>query len=270
MKKLAASLLLLVVIFSCTKEETPQVAPVLPPAETMAIDFSKFGLTEKSVAMLRSNLFYAAKTVGVWNVIMGTTFAVPVAAFKKAIDHEPVNTGNSTWQWQYTVEGFTSQYTARLTGKLEASQIKWEMHISKEGVDSFDEFLWFEGTSNPDGKSGQWVLYHSAAYPEKTVQVDWKKEDVEVGEIKYSYVREKNNQGENEAFKGSTLTYGLQDAHFDVYVNVHACDIQTQQFADTNIEWNRTGFAGRVKSEKYFTDTNWHCWDSQGYDAECE
>ncbi len=270
MKKLTASLLLLLVIISCTKEENPQVAPVLPPAETMAIDFSKFGMVEKSAAMLRSNWLLAAKTVGVWNVIIGTTFAVPVAAFKKAIDHEPESTGNSTWQWQYTVDGFTSQYTARLTGKLEAAQVKWEMYISKEGVDSFDEFLWFEGTSNLDGKNGQWVLYHSAAYPEKTVQIDWKKEDVEVGEIKYTYVRELNNQGENDSLNGSTLTYGLQDSYFDIYVNLHTYDIQAQSFADTNIEWNRTEYSGRVKSEKYFADTIWHCWDSQGYNVVCE
>ena len=77
-----------------------------------------------------------------------------------------------------------------LLGTLEADQVKWEMYITKTGIEPFDEFLWFEGTSKIDGKSGQWILYHSAAFPEKTVQIDWKKEAEEVGEIKYTYVRE--------------------------------------------------------------------------------
>jgi hypothetical protein len=270
MKKLTVFLILCVVFFSCKKDENLGIAPELPPAETMVIDFSKFGGSEKSAFLLRSNWLYSAKTVGVWNVIIGTTFAVPVAAFKMAVNHEAESLGNSTWQWQYSVDGFTSQYTARLVGKLETAQVKWEMYISKEGVDSFDEFLWFEGTSGIDRKSGQWILYHSAGFPDRTVQVDWKKEDVEVGEIKYTYIREMNDQGLTDSFNGSTLTYGLQDQHFDVYVNVHAFNIQTQSFADTFIEWNRTDFGGHVKAEHFFNDTNWHCWDSQGYDTECE
>lgn len=271
MKKLAFILLLLVIVVSsCKKDETPGNAPVLPPAETMVIDFSKFGTTEKSASLLRSNWLYAATTVGAWNIIIGTTFAVPVAAFKIAINHQPQKIDGSTWQWQYTVDGFTSQYSARLTGKLEATKVIWEMYISKEGIESFEEFLWFEGTSNIDGTSGNWILYHSAGFPEKTVQIDWKKEDAEVGEIKYSYIRELNNQRQSDDFNGSTLTYGLQDEVFDVYVSVHAFDNQIQEFSDTFIEWNRTDYTGRVKAEHYFSDTSWHCWDNQGYDIECE
>lgn len=269
MKNLVVVLLLLIIVVSCEKDEPAGIAPELPPVETMVIDFTKFGGAEKSASLLRSNWLYAAKTVGVWNAIIGTTFAVPVAAFKLAINHQPENTGNLTWQWQYTVEGFTSQYTARLVGKLEPTQVKWEMHVSKEGIDSFEEFLWFEGTSNIDGKSGQWILYHSSAFPEETVQIDWKKEDVEVGEIKYSYIRELNNLRQPDDFNGSTLTYGLQDELFDIYVNVHTFNSQSQAFSDTYIEWNRTSFAGHIKAEQYFNDTSWHCWDSQGYDIEC-
>lgn len=270
MKKLTFFLSLLILIFSCNKEENAGIAPVLPPAETMAIDFSKFSPAEKSAAGNRTHWLYAATTVGVWNLIIGTTFAVPVAAFRAAVNHEPENTGNSTWQWLYTVDGFTSKYTARLIGKLETSKVKWEMYISKEGIDEFEEFLWFEGTSNIDGNSGQWVLYHSADYPEQTVQIDWKKEDAEVGEIKYTYVRELNDQGEDEPFYGSTLTYGRQAGNYDIYVNIHAFDNQLQGFADTFIEWNSTGYYGRIKSEKSFSDAQWHCWDSQGYNTECE
>jgi hypothetical protein len=270
MKKLVIVLLLFSIVVSCEKDDSEGIAPELPPVETMAIDFTKFGSANKSTSQLRSNWLYAAKTVGVWNVIIGTTFAVPVAAFKLAINHQPEKLNNLTWQWQYTVDGFTSQYSARLTGKLETAHVKWEMYVAKEGVDSFEEFLWFEGTSNTDGKSGQWILHHSSAFPEETIQIDWKKEDVVVGEIMYTYIRELNNQRQADEFKGSTLTYGLQDAPFDIYVNVHAFNSQSQTFNDSYIEWNKTSYAGHVKAEHYFNNTSWYCWDTQGYDTDCD
>lgn len=270
MKKSIFIFLAFFVFFSCQKEETSKTAPELPPAETMIVDFSQFGNTEKSAALEKSNWLYSAATVGIWNGIIGITFAVPVAAFKSAFNHHPGQVDDSTWEWQYTVDGFTSQYTARLVGELQSNQVNWEMYITKTGINSFDEFLWFEGTSAADGKSGQWILYHSAAFPEKTVQIDWKKEAEEVGEIKYTYVREQNSQGQNDPFNGSHLTYGLKEGEYNIYVNVHAWEATAQAFRDSYIEWNRTEFYGRVKAEHFFSDTDWHCWDSEGNNTECD
>jgi hypothetical protein len=75
MKKLVIVLLLFSIVVSCEKDDSEGIAPELPPVETMAIDFTKFGSANKSASQLRSNWLYAAKTVGVWNVIIGTTFA---------------------------------------------------------------------------------------------------------------------------------------------------------------------------------------------------
>ncbi len=263
-------LLLFIVISSCKKEDNDGIPPVLPPAETMVIDFNKFTNTEKSAVPQRMNWIYAATNVGIWNVLIGTTFAVPVASFKLAVNNEPVKTGNYTWQWQYEVDGFTSSYTARLTGTLEVDEVRWEMYISKEGIDSFDEFMWFEGISKTDGRSGWWLLYHSPMYQEETVRIDWKKEDVEVGDIKYTYVRELNNTGQPDPFNGSSLHYGLKQGLFDAWVHAHTWDQAKQVFNDTQIEWSRTKFNGWVKSPQFYGDTNWHCWDEQGYDIECD
>src|SRR5690606_38773259 len=117
-------------------------------------DFSHFG-TEKSASQFRLNWIYAASTVGAWNVIIGTTFAIPVSAFKLAINHQPEYIGSSQWQWLYNIDGFTSKYTARLVGTLESSHIRWDMYITREGIEPFDELRWFEGTSALNGMSGQ-------------------------------------------------------------------------------------------------------------------
>ena len=223
----------------------------------------------KSATPAKTNWTFSATSIGIWNLIIGTTFAIPVAAFNSAFGYEPTNVDDLTWQWMYSVDGFTSQYTARLIGKLQPSQVKWEMYITKTGIESFDEFLWFEGTSDLDNNSGQWILYHSSEFPEKTIQIDWKKENDEIGEIKYTYVRELNDERQSDSFNGSTLTYGLQNSEFDAYVNIHAYNLQKGVFTDSFIEWSRTNFNGHVKAEHYFGDTDWHCWDTEGIDIDC-
>lgn len=259
---------------SCKKVDTVQTLDI-PPVETMVIDFGKLVDTNKSAPIAgnslatNTNWLVAASTVGVWNIIIGATFAVPVAAFKASFNHASNKINDNTWEWNYSVDGFASKYSARLVGILQTSQVKWEMYITKTGVDPFDEFLWFEGTSALDGKSGHWYLYHSAEFPEKTVQIDWQKEGAEVGNIKYTYIRELNSERQPDNFNGSYLVYGLQDATYDAYVNVHAYNNQTSDFSDTSIEWSRSDFSGHVKAPSFFDDSEWHCWDSSGNDVVC-
>ncbi len=261
-------LILGILIFSCDKKETLSTAPELPPVETMQVDFGQLGNT-KSAEISKNNWNTSALTIGFWSTIVGTTLAVPVAAFSSAFNHQPTQVDDLTWQWQYNVDGFTSTYTARLVGKLQSNQIKWEMYITKTGINPFDEFLWFEGTSNLDGKSGQWILYQSAEFPNKFLQIDWQKEGENIGQVMYTYVREKDNQNMTDLYNGSTLTYGLQEGELDAYVNIHVYSTQVTDFTDIDIEWNRTNFNGHIKSDFFYSDTNWHCWDSDGNDIDC-
>ena len=71
--------------------------PVLPPQESMIIDFSNFSTQKKSDALVsenkgteNSNWEFAATVAGIWKTLITTTLAVPVAAFNKAIDQDPV------------------------------------------------------------------------------------------------------------------------------------------------------------------------------------
>ena len=274
-KLLLSAILLLLAIAGCKDDENQDQAPVLPPYESMVIDFGELANETKSASIVNSevthvNWTYSAVSVGLWNVIIGTTFAVPVAAFKNAINHTPQRIDDSSWQWTYTVDGFTSQYTARLVGILQSGQVKWEMYVTKTGINAFDEFMWFEGTSQLDGMSGQWILYHSPTFPEEVVQIDWEKSGEEIGQVKYTYVRELNDNREPANFKNSYLIYGLQDETFDAFVTIHAFNEQSASFADSQIEWSRSDYSGRVMAEHFFSDSEWHCWDSSGADTICE
>ncbi|MEW4923205.1 hypothetical protein [Algibacter sp. 2305UL17-15] len=272
-------ILSLIVLASCSTDNEGNdnlVAPNLPPEASMVMDFNTFnGQASKSTENKftlppdKSNWLYSSVVVGVWHTALVTTLAVPVASFQTAFRHKAEYKGNAVWEWKYTVDGFTSQYAARLTGELVGNEVLWKMYITKSGIDAFDEFMWFSGTSKVDGKSGHWMLNHSAAYPENMLRIDWAVEGEEIGNIKYTYVRELNNERETDTFKNSAITYGLQAGDYDAFYDVYVYDNNSKNFVSADMEWHRTNHNGRVKAEYHFGDTDWHCWDNKGENVVC-
>ncbi len=251
----------------------------LPLYETMVIDFSDFtddSNSGKSVALVydnkapNGNWFFSRFVVGVWNSALFTTLAVPVASFKSAFAHSPEELGNNKWQWTYSVDGFTSEYTARLTGQVTGEEVLWEMYITKIGIGAFEEFLWFSGSSAMDGNSGYWLLNESAERPDAMLRIDWERSNDEIGNIRYTWVRELDEQENDDMFKDSYLEYGLQDGDFDAYFNAYAYDSNKQDFSNVRIEWSRETFMGRVRAFDYFENEEWHCWDGNGDDIQCQ
>jgi hypothetical protein len=280
MKKIILSLFFLglgVVFFSgCEKDKDE--APQLPPYESMAIDFSKFSSEDKSANDISTdttaiNYISAGLTIIAWNAILTGTLIVPVATFYQAVNQTPVYLGEKVWQWEFDGTGFANTYHARLTGTIRDNDVKWEMYISKSGIGEHGEFKWFEGTSNLDGNSGQWILYHSFQLQEAVLQIDWEKSGTEIGSVKYTYVRESENNLEAQQLTvGSNLQYGLTDNALNAYYNIDYStrDRSASTNLQVNIEWSTTEYNGRIKAEHYFQDTDWHCWDSEGFDADCE
>ncbi len=278
MKKFLKGLLVIAflsfITTSCEKNEDIKTAPELPPYESMKVDFGKMADNNKSVTEINSNINFlaAGTTVAVWNIMLTGTLLVPVTAFAHSFSVQPTYLGDLKWQWSYDVNGFAATYKARLTGIIRTNDVKWEMYIAKEGVGAHEEFLWFEGTSNLDGNSGKWILYHSYEVQEAVLQIDWQKEADKVGDIKYTYIRESNNGSQGQLAYGSYLNYGLLDATFDAFYTVHSVtrEYHAEGFNDVFIEWSTTAYYGRIKAMHYFHDDLWHCWDANGLDATCE
>lgn len=242
--------------------------PVLPPQESMNIDFTNFISITKSEALItgqkgttNSNWVYAATTAGVWNLIINTTLAVPVAAFKAAVNQVPVYISTKNWQWSYIVTLPSGTYKARLTGLIRTSDVQWKMYITGTSADAFAEFLWFEGTSKLDGTGGQWILYQNATSPVAFLQIDWTKTATAVGYVKYTYVK-------NDSFLNSYIEYGLTSNILNAYYTIHY--FNGVKFSDVNIEWNTTTHNGHVKSPDYLGDSNWYCWDSNKVNTVCQ
>jgi len=281
MKK-AISLFLTVVFVSafwgCEKKKDS--APALPPAETMSIDFSNFATSGKSgdsdrifkdvTVSEKTNWTLASTIAGVWNLILGANLVIPVASFGVAVDQTPVYLDNMKWQWSYNFNVIGATYKARLTGEIRTSDVKWEMYVTKEGVGAFAELLWYSGTSNLDGKSGQWILNYSQAFPEPALQIDWKITGEDVGYIKYTYIRDLKDNRSVDPFKTSSIEYGLTTATLNAFYNIHQNTGVSGVFNDINIEWSTSAHNGHIKANFYYHDVLWHCWNGVGDDISCE
>ena len=267
MKKLLSVALILILAagshIGCKKDKGDP--PSLPPAESMSIDFSNFISSKKSSSDTKgtenSNFEFAATVAGVWNVLLASQLAVPVASFKVAVDQDPTFLSDKTWQWSYTVSVLGASYKARLTGQIGASDVIWKMYVSKEGTGGFAEFIWFEGTSKVDGTGGQWTLKQSAAVQEPFLQIDWTKSGTTIGSVKYTHIKN------NDPFKTSYIEYGMTTSALNAYYTVHY--FNEVKFSDVNIEWNTSTHNGRVKSIDYLGDSEWHCWNANKINDVC-
>jgi hypothetical protein len=281
MKKVSSFVLLVVLLsgifWGCEKKKDEP--PSLPPVATMKIDFSNFNAVTKSAISERevngvlagniSNWGLASSIASVWNLILAVNLVVPVASFDVAVNHTPVYLDNKKWQWSYEFNVIGATYKARLTGEIRTSDIKWEMYISKDGAGAFSELLWYEGTSNLDGKSCQLVLNYNQAFPEPFLQIDWTVSGTGIGDIKYTYIRDKKDDRTTDLFKNSFIQYGLTTNSLNAFYNVHQNSGTADVFNDVFIEWNTTSHNGHIKANYYFQDDLWHCWNEIGSNVTC-
>ncbi len=270
MKKVLSLTLVILLISGCFSgcKKDKGDPPTLPPAESMLIDFSNFVLDAKTAdfgfenkGTENLNFGTAVAIVGTWRTIIAVTLAIPVASFKVAVDQDPVYLSDKKWQWSYNVSAAGVTYKARLTGEIGATDIKWEMYITKETAPAFAEFKWFEGTSKLDGSGGQWLLAESNTVTAPILQIDWTKSGTDIGTIKYTYLKTGTSNG-------AYIEYGLTNNALNAKFNIHYYNSTLVKFSDVNIEWSTTGKNGRIKSPDYL-DGEWKCWDSNKVNVIC-
>jgi len=267
-------MLLSAALASCSKDKGS--APVLPTLSTMAIDFSDFSTTKsagtpaaaKDIPDPDENFMFSSETVAVWDKIISEDLAVPVKALQTAQTVTAKWIADKTWEWSVS---FTSgsAYTGRIVGKILSDKVEWEIYI-KGGSPAFAEFVWVEGTSATDGKSGRWIMNYNNSFQEPYLQIDWTKATTTVTPITYTYVRTLDNDRDPDLFKTSSLKYesvtGPLNGKFTIKVYE---PITVNNFVDVFIEWSTTAGNGKVKAEYKFGNTNWNCWDVDGNNITC-
>lgn len=260
------SLLLVIgtLLFACTDNEAenevqPSEKPVLPPAYSMAPDFSEFEDAEDGEGRVAAitNWTYAALNVSIYSKVLFSHLTVPMTAFKLALKQEATFDAESRlWVWEYDIEVPTRGFFhVKLTADVNES-VNWKGYISKEGV--FTDFVWFEGTSEAKGKSGSWVLYQNHDTPSAWLSSKWTASD-DLSTATFTVEAE----GEH---KGSFINYEVTTSDLDR--NVTISDTSTSN--EIVVAWSSTTFEGRVKSEAHFGDNDYRCWDGKLQDTACD
>lgn len=253
---------------ACTKDKGDP--PVLPPATSMTIDFSNFTSLVKSAETRsvkgenNSAWEFAAVPVVFWKYVVNTILYIPVASFKVTIDQNPVYVAEKTWEWKYSTTIENINYQTRLNGQITGNEVKWKMYITKQN--GFTDFLWFEGTSALDGKSGQWILYQDNENPNvKILQIDWSAIDGStIPHVTYTYVKEGFNSG-------NFIEYGplsVTGSQYNSFYKIKYSHALTEKTYSIDVEWNSGTKKGRVKSPDYLLG-EWYCWDSNRINVSC-
>lgn len=242
--------------------------PILPPEESMMIDFSNFDGQSKSAKATdeikgteNSHWTFAAMAAVTWKTIVSLNLAVPVASFRLAVDQSPSWVSEKTWQWSYNVPAGGITYKARLTGQIRSNDVEWKMYITKEGTGGYTDFLWFEGTSSIDGSGGEWIIYESNASPVEMIKISWTKTGASVGMVKYTFVK-------SGSFMDSYIEYGLTGNALNAYYKIHYYN--GVKFSDVDVEWSTTNHNGRIRSLDYLGDNNWYCWNENKINVNCQ
>ncbi len=248
-----------VVFLSSCKKKTP---PDLPPENAFVLNDMEGDTTNlKSMPEGYGNWFIAAADVAIWTTIIKIGLAVPVTAYVEALKHEPTHVSGDKWLWEYTVNVGLATYTAQLYGEFNADKgVNWEMHISKSG--GFQDFIWFTGSQNAEGTSGQWILYESPTENHQLLQIDWTRNlDDNTGTLKYTNIEPEGPENGGYIYYGNDQT-GDFDAFYDIY-NKGKDNL-------TEIDFNTKYKNGRIKDFNVFQDSAWHCWDENLLNTDCE
>jgi len=239
--------------------------PEIPPLNSLFVDFSDFTSNPLQVAAAPSaeaagpNWGRAAVVVGVWNVALTVTLAVPVAAFVVSFTQQPEGS-EGAWVWSYDFMALGVQHHARLEASPVPAGIRWEMYITKDG--EFTDFLWFSGESNLQGTSGTWSLNMNPSEATSFIDIEWNQTaGRETFDTRFTNVITGAPENGSYIFHGVT-----EDPVYDAFYQVYGVVNDNL----TEIEWNRTTKEGRTRDPLYFGDSDWHCWDSDLNDVACQ
>lgn len=266
MRKLAFILSFAILTASCGDKDSdvdPGAQPAVPPSSSMAPNFDDFSNDGANGGrqMVVRNWLYAATSVSVYSGILYGSLVVPVTAFKLAVDQEAsFDSETRMWVWEYDVSlPQQGDYSVKLTADVDGTDVAWTGYISKTG--GFSDFVWFTGTSDVAASEGSWTLYEGPDKPNAWLSSDWSKSEVE-GIANVTFTVEKAGNG-----FGSTINY-LVDVGAELDRNVNIVDTNSENTIE--VFWNAESGIGKIRSEVFFANNLFHCWDSTFNDVTCE
>lgn len=253
-----------ILISGCKKNKDENKAPAIPPQSGFVMsfnDFSNSGGRVKSTSVAAfQNWGYSYLNVAAWNVMLTVQMAVPVASFAEVFNHAAVyHPDAANWTWSYNFNANNIPYEAELTGAIVADSVLWQMRITK-GTE-YAKFLWYYGSSDIAQTGGYWILKENPSNSNNLIRIDWNKKTnaIATADIRYTNIKPGSSD------RGSYIFAGTEVTNFDRFYHIYSSSLANL----TEIEWSSTLKNGHVRDPHHYTDTNFHCWDTNLIDIVC-
>lgn len=275
MKKLVVifSLFLASSLFqSCSLDECVEGktrAPKLPTSAMMSIPNSAFASFDQSntegnfTGGTYVNYLHSVFSLLAWNSVVTVHMSLPTAAFQAAIGTDPVAINDTTFEWAYTFESDNNQgndsYDIRLTAEIapEGDRVFWRMLASKKN--GFENFEWYTGYTMLDETETSFTLNTAPENPNPYIQLDFRNTGVDRSIQLTNVIPDDVNNG--DFIKYSEMENNSLNRQFE---------LRADSEDDMTIQYNNQAGYGRVMHEKFYNDTQYHCWDSQAKDIDCQ
>jgi hypothetical protein len=266
-----------VLVFTQSCEKEPQeeeiqnlVAPELPPADMFTMPISEVRETDTDTTNQTGGVTYwnwahAALSLVGWNTVVYLNMVVPTTAFAHAFNAEATYIGNLTFQWVYQYHAPQNLgghfYDVSLTGQYinNTQEVAWTMTVSQVG--GFSDFVWYTGVTASGNTEGSFILNRNPANPEPYLRMDYQDGLLpEDGTLRFT------NVIPTDPANGHYLEYRVDAAaEFN-----RAFDVQGPPNNFLEIRWSEPAGNGQVRHPQRFNDNEWHCWDTEQRDVDCE
>ncbi|ELR72849.1 hypothetical protein C900_00810 [Fulvivirga imtechensis AK7] len=238
-------------IFSCSDDDPESgPAPELPAGTTVMMNFETFSAADGRTYSL-GHAHRAGTHVASWKNILTMDLAIPVNAFL-ASDGKKAEYTNGEWVWSYEYNTNSETYQAEIHAvEADTADQAWKMFISQPG--NFEGFMWMEGVSSHDLKSGQWTIYDNPENNAPALHIHWKSNgDGEITDMKYV------------VNKGDFIQYVFTgEEPFSAYYNIEA------NKQPVTIEWHLEKKNGSIIEPTHYLDDLPRCWSSSFEDIDC-
>ena len=236
-----------VVLFTaCSDDNSTNIGepPALPDLSTAVPDLEYFQTSNKLVQKSNGENFLLAKslTYSMQSLIVG--FSSVPESFMSTAQNEEASFANGVWLWDYTASYANTSISIELTAEETNSQIDWAMYLSLNSPEiSFDNYKYFDGSTQNNGKTGEWSFY--PFYEESTTPVmtyDWNIESDD--EASFTITFDQDSESSSSTFgyvkssPNNTITISSGGTSTTIYWNDSTQEGYYQPSGETRVCWD--------------------------------
>jgi hypothetical protein len=257
-KSLTAIILIMAVFISCSdSNNTDEITPEIPSAETMAIDLSDFNNNSNSKLKAGSNFNAALFRAGIAKLIVDANLIIPKVLITAAQNKDPEVVAEGEYQWMYTAENEDKDFSVLLTADVDSEDnVEWNFFVTTSATDPpLNNFHLFSGEAEYDGTEGEWT-YYDAQEEGAVSEIEWDIDNDGSIDLDFSVLSDRNGN------MGSEIDYDF-DGTIKTIVYVDGSNGNT-----TTIEFNTETKVGFIISPSYNEGVK-SCWDENLEDTPC-